>query len=148
MARRETVAGNWPILSPAAGLEDVRIRATKVATERMRGATRARCSRRIAARPPFDGTLGIVLPETGPTRVASRAARDIPAPMSPANWCSERGGRVSGDLALAGGGLDGSGLVPPARRRDGRDIAVDVVARDAAFRGAVPIRIDRANIKR
>lgn len=122
---------------PAAGLEDVRIAlapseegfALDVAGGSLLG--------------PFTGTLGLVLPEAGPTRIAIDRLEVYRTRVSGALQLGEAG--VSGDLALAGGGLDGTLALRP--RGDGAiGFAVDVKARNAAFAGPVPIALDRADI--
>ncbi|SHN56544.1 translocation/assembly module TamB domain-containing protein [Erythrobacter sanguineus] len=122
---------------PAAGLEDVRIAlapsedgfALDVSGGSLLG--------------PFAGTLGLVLPDTGPTRIAIDRLDIYRTRVSGGLVLGEAG--VSGDLALAGGGLDGTMSFRP-QSGDALGFAVDLVARNAAFGGAVPIRIDRATI--
>ncbi|MDC8754093.1 translocation/assembly module TamB domain-containing protein [Erythrobacter sp. sf7] len=122
---------------PAAGLEDVRIAlapadegfALDVSGGSLLG--------------PFDGALGLVLPESGPTRIAVDRLNIYRTRVSGGLVLGEDG--VSGDLALAGGGLDGTLSLRP-QSGDAIGFAVDLKARNAAFGGAVPISIDRATI--
>lgn len=122
---------------PAAGLEDVRIAlapsdegfAVDVAGGSLLG--------------PFEGTLGIILPETGPTRIAIRELEVYRTNVTGGLVLGDAG--ISGDLALAGGGLDGTLSFRP-QSGDAIGFAVDITARNAAFGGDVPISINRATI--
>ena len=123
---------------PAAGLEDVRIAlapgdegfALDVAGGSLLG--------------PFEGRLGLILPENGPTRIAIEQLSVYRTRVSGDVVLGEAG--VSGDLALAGGGLDGTLSFRP-QSGGAIGFAVDLAARDAAFGGKVPISIARANIR-
>jgi translocation and assembly module TamB len=123
---------------PAAGLEDVRIAlapsgegfALDVSGGSLLG--------------PFEGTLGLVLPETGPTRIAIERLEVYRTNVTGGLVLGEAG--VSGDLALAGGGLDGTLSFRP-QSGGAVGFAVDLEARNAAFGGDVPIGIDRASIR-
>ncbi|MFN3862994.1 MAG: translocation/assembly module TamB domain-containing protein [Erythrobacter sp.] len=122
---------------PAAGLENVRIAlapsaegfALDVAGGSLLG--------------PFEGVLGLTLPESGPTRIAIARLAIYRTTVTGGLVLGEAG--ISGDLALAGGGLDGTLALRP-QGEGAMGFAVDVTARKAAFAGRVPIRIDRASI--
>lgn len=55
-----------------------------------------------------------------------------------------RDSALAGDLAMNGGGLDGTLAFAP--QRGGQSINADINARDAVFAGATPVRINRATI--
>ncbi|WP_086617010.1 translocation/assembly module TamB domain-containing protein [Erythrobacter tepidarius] len=92
---------------------------------------------------PFAGVLGLVLSESGPTRIAIERLDIFRTRVSGGLALDEAG--LSGDLALAGGGLDGTLAFRP-QGKGAVSFAVDIVARNAAFAGRVPISLDRANI--
>jgi translocation and assembly module TamB len=122
---------------PAAGLENVRIVlapsgegfALDVAGGSLLG--------------PFDGLLGLVIPANGPTRIAIDRLDIYRTKVTGGLVLGDAG--VSGDLVLAGGGLDGTVAFRPLAG-DAIGFAVDLTARNAAFGGATPISIDRASI--
>lgn len=122
---------------PAAGLEDVRIALTPAddgfAVDVAGGSLLG----------PFEGTLGIIVPETGPTRIAVRELEVYRTNVTGGLVLGEAG--ISGNLALAGGGLDGTVVFRPA---GGEAVAfdVDLVVRNAAFGGGTKIAIARADI--
>ncbi|EDL48700.1 translocation/assembly module TamB domain-containing protein [Erythrobacter sp. SD-21] len=91
---------------------------------------------------PFTGALGLVAPESGPTRIAIRQLTVSETDVSGDILLVEGG--VQGTLALGGGGLDGTvGLAP----RDGRQgVDLDLTARNARFGGDTPLTIARADI--
>jgi translocation and assembly module TamB len=92
---------------------------------------------------PFEGRLGLVLPEDGPTRIAIKRLDVYRTQVSGGLTLGEAG--LSGNLALTGGGLDGTVAFRP-QGAGALSFAVDLAARNAAFGGKVPIRIDRATI--
>ena len=122
---------------PAAGLENVRIAlapsAEGFALDVSGGSLLG----------PFDGLLGLVLSESGPTRIAIERLDIYRTNVTGGLVLGEAG--ISGDLALAGGGLDGTLAFRP-QGEGAVSFAVDVVARDAAFAGRIPISLDRASI--
>ncbi|MCL9983085.1 MAG: translocation/assembly module TamB domain-containing protein [Erythrobacter sp.] len=122
---------------PAAGLENVRI-AIAPSTE---GFALDVAGGSLLG--PFDGLLELVLPESGPTRIGIERLDIYRTKVTGGLALGDAG--VSGDLAVAGGGLDGTLSFRP-QSGDAIGFAIDLTARDAAFGGAVPISIDRAAI--
>ena len=122
---------------PAAGLENVRI---ALAPSREGFALDVSGGSLLG---PFEGLLGLILPERGPTRIAIDRLDIYRTKVTGGLVLADAG--VSGDLALAGGGLDGTLSFRPLGG-EAIGFAVDLTARDAAFGGAVPIRLDRASI--
>jgi translocation and assembly module TamB len=122
---------------PAAGLKDVRV-ALEPTPEGFRVATSGQ-----STLGPFEGTLGLVMPRGGATRVAIERVRvsntDVTGNLTLGS------GAVAGKLALAGGGLDGTILLSP--RGGGQGLDIDLRARNASFGGITPIAIARAEIK-
>jgi translocation and assembly module TamB len=122
---------------PAAGLENVRIAlapsAEGFALDVEGGSMLGR----------FDGRLGLTLPESGPARIGIERLDVYRTKVTGVLVLGDAG--VSGDLALAGGGLDGTVSFHP-QSGDALGFAVDLTARKASFGGAVPISIDRARI--
>ena len=92
---------------------------------------------------PFDGTLGLVMPRGGATRIDIEALKISNTAVTGALTLGS--GAVSGNLALAGGGLDGTILL--AARGGGQGLDVNLRARNASFGGATPIPIARADIQ-
>jgi translocation and assembly module TamB len=122
---------------PAAGLENVRI-ALAPSGE---GFDLAVAGGSLLG--PFTGEIGLVLPETGPTRIALRRLDVYRTRVSGALTLGEAG--VAGNLALAGGGIDGTLALRP-QSGGAMGFAVDLAARDAVFAGKVPISVERATI--
>ncbi|MFY8048819.1 MAG: translocation/assembly module TamB domain-containing protein [Erythrobacter sp.] len=91
----------------------------------------------------FDGRLGLTLPDNAPARIAIERLDIYRTKVTGGLVLGDDG--VSGDLALAGGGLDGTVSFRP-QSGDAVGFAVDLTARSASFGGAVPISIDRATI--
>ena len=92
---------------------------------------------------PFDGTLNLVLPTDGPTRVAVNRLRVYETNVVGGLALGEGG--VSGRLALSGGGLDGEVALAPGA--DGaQSFDLDLTARQARFGGETPIGIASADI--
>lgn len=122
---------------PAAGLRDVRV-ALQPSGDGFRIETQGQ-----SMLGPFAGTLGLVMPRGGPTRLAidrltvsdTRVTGDLILGR----------GAVAGDLALAGGGLDGAVALAP--RGGGQGLTVDLRARNASFGGATPLTIARADVQ-
>jgi translocation and assembly module TamB len=122
---------------PAAGLKDVRIAlapskegfALDVAGGSLLG--------------PFEGRLGLVLPESAPTRIAIERLGVYRTTVSGAVVLEEAG--VAGDLRLAGGGVNGTLAFRP-QGGGAIGFAVDLAVRNASFGGETPISIARADI--
>lgn len=92
---------------------------------------------------PFDGALELFLPEDAPTRIAINRL-DIYRTNVTGNVVLGDAG-MSGDLRLAGGGVNGTLAFRP-QGNGAVGFAVDANARDAAFGGTTPISIARADI--
>ncbi|MBI1403442.1 MAG: DUF490 domain-containing protein [Porphyrobacter sp.] len=92
---------------------------------------------------PFEGQLDLILPETGPTRVAIERLEVYRTDVTGAVVLGDAG--PSGDLALSGGGVDGTLDFRPGQ---GEAVAfdVDLALRNARFGGATPIAVTRADI--
>lgn len=121
---------------PAAGLKDVRV-ALEPTRDGFRIATTGQ-----SLLGPFDGTLGLIMPRGGATRIDIGAFKVSNTNVTGGLTLGR--GAVSGNLALAGGGLDGTILLAP--RGGGQGVDVDLTARNASFGGATPITIARADI--
>lgn len=90
---------------------------------------------------PFEGRLLLHAPPGAPTRIAVESLR-----VWQTNVTGELvlGDAVSGDLALSGGGINGTiGLAP---RGGGQGFTVDLSARDARFGGETPLGVRRAEV--
>ncbi|MXP41707.1 DUF490 domain-containing protein [Altererythrobacter soli] len=121
---------------PAAGLKDVRV-ALAPTEDGFRIETSGG-----SMLGPFDGLLHLYAPPGGPTRVAIDRLEVWQTNVTGEVVLGE--GAVSGNLALAGGGLDGTiGLMP---RSGGQGFDVDLTANDARFGGETPLAIRRADI--
>ena len=122
---------------PAAGLADVRIAlapagdgfAIDVAGGSLLG--------------DFTGSLGLVLPANGPTRIAVDEFNIFRTRLTGALELGEGG--IVGRLALAGGGVNGTLALAPASS-GAQGFSIDLTARQARFGGAVPIAIAKADI--
>lgn len=122
---------------PAAGLRDVRV-ALAPSGDGFRIETQGQ-----SMLGPFDGTLGLVMPRGGPTRVDIESF--IVSDTRVTGDLTLGTGAVSGNLALAGGGLNGTIALAPGG--GGQGVNVDLTARNASFGGATPLTIARADIK-
>ena len=91
----------------------------------------------------FDGALELFLPENAPTRVAINRLNVYRTNVTGEVLLLEEG--VSGDLSLAGGGVNGTLAFRP-QGGGAIGFAVDLAARNASFGGATPITIARADI--
>ncbi len=116
---------------PAAGLKDVRLALAPIA-DGFRIETQGQ-----SALGPFTGTLGLFASPGGPTRIRIDQLV-VSQTRITGNLVTEAGG-VSGVLALAGGGLDGTMRI--TRRGNGHNVQGLINARNAAFDGIPPIRI-------
>jgi len=122
---------------PAAGLKDVRIALAPseegfgldVAGQSLLG--------------EFDGALELFLPENAPTRIAINRLDVYRTNVTGEVVLGEAG--PSGDLRLAGGGVNGTLNFRP-QGAGATGFAVDLAVRNASFGGATPITITRADI--
>ncbi len=122
---------------PAAGLTDVRI--ALAPSENGLGLDVAGGS----TLGPFAGALELFLPENAPTRIAINRL-DVYRTTITGDLVLQDAG-VSGDLRLAGGGVNGTASFRP-QTGGAIGFAVDLAARNASFGGATPISIARADI--
>lgn len=92
---------------------------------------------------PFNGTIGLVLPEAAPTRIAVEQFNVFRTRMTGSLELQENG--IDGRLVLAGGGINGALALAPT---DGgaQGFALDLKARQARFGGATPVAIGNADI--
>jgi translocation and assembly module TamB len=121
---------------PAAGLKDVRVGISPIPDGL--GIT-AQGQSRLG---PFNGSMGLFSPKGGPTRLQIQFLRvwqtDITGGVTLGN------GGVSGDLALKGGGLDGTIHLAP--QDGGQMVKALILARNARFGGDTPLAIGNAKI--
>ncbi len=93
---------------------------------------------------PFDGELGLALPGDGaPTRVDIDRLRVYRTDVTGALTFGDAG--ISGDLALNGGGLDGTVSIAPGPG-DAQRFDADIQARNATFGGETTIALESADI--
>jgi translocation and assembly module TamB len=92
---------------------------------------------------PFAGSLGLIIPETGPSRIAVQDLRVWRTQVAGNLLLQDAG--VMGDLRLSGGGLDGTISLAP--RNNGQSFAVNLDAKNARFGGDTPISIGTADIQ-
>lgn len=122
---------------PAAGLKDVRIalapRDEGFGLDVSGGSTLG----------PFDGRLGLILPEDAPTRIAIERLAVDRTTITGAVVLEESG--AAGDLRLSGGGINGTASFRP-QGTGATGFAADLTARNASFGGATPISITRADL--
>ncbi len=122
---------------PAAGLKDVRIALAP---------SKAGFGLDVAGGStlgPFDGALELILPQNAPTRIAINRLQVYRTNVTGDVTLGEAG--PSGDLKLAGGGVDGTiGFSPQDNGATG--FAVNLAARNATFGGTTPISIARGQI--
>ncbi len=121
---------------PSAGLSDVRV-ALSPSDQGFRIETEGG-----SMLGPFEGVLGLVSPEQGPTALAVERLQvwktDISGQLTLAD------GAARGTLALKGGGLDGTIALLP--QDGGQGFGVNLAARNAAFGGETRIALGRADI--
>ncbi len=91
---------------------------------------------------PFDGAVGLTMPEGGPTTLAIQRFTVSQTSITGNVVLGDAG--VTGDIALAGGGLDGTVALAP--RDGGQGFDVDLRASNAEFGGATKLTIRQANI--
>jgi translocation and assembly module TamB len=92
---------------------------------------------------PFSGTGGILLPQGQPA-IIQVAALNVSGTRASGNLRSDPGG-FTGQLDVAGGGLDGRLLFGPFRGH--QRIMVNLTASDARFAGPPPILVRRGTIE-
>ncbi len=92
---------------------------------------------------PFTGSIGLVVPEGGPTRIAVDELIVFRTRMTGALALGEGG--IDGRLVLAGGGIGGTLLLAPGEG-GAQGFTLDLSARQAQFGGAVPITIASADV--
>ncbi len=122
---------------PAAGLKDVRI--ALAPSEEGFGLDVAGGS----LLGPFEGALQLILPANAPTRVMIDRLEVYRTTVTGEVVLADAG--PSGDLRLAGGGVNGTVAFRP-QPGDAIGFAVDLAARNARFGGETPISITRADI--
>ncbi|WP_133364826.1 translocation/assembly module TamB domain-containing protein [Qipengyuania sediminis] len=139
-----TIAGDGPRATlvfanpyPAAGLRNVRV------AIRPAGNGFAIQTSGQSLLGPFNGDLGLVIPRGGATRIDIERLRVTDTNVTGALTLGR--GAVGGNVALSGGGLDGTVLLSP--RGGGQGVDVDLRARNASFGGTTPLTIARADIK-
>jgi translocation and assembly module TamB len=122
---------------PAAGLKDVRVALSPVA-DGFRIETKG-----DSTLGPFDGVLGLQSPPKGPTRIAIEHFKVWQTEITGGLDLATAG--VSGDLAITGGGIDGTVRLDP--KEGGQAITALVTARNARFGGARPISIGNGKVE-
>lgn len=121
---------------PAAGLKDVHVSVAPIADGI--GITTNGQSRLG----PFAGTLGLYSPKNGPTRIDIQSLRVSQTDITGGVVLAD--GAVSGDLALHGGGLDGTVHLAP--QDGGQMVKALLTARNARFGGDMPLSIGNAKV--
>lgn len=121
---------------PAAGLKDVRV---ALAPEGDGFKIETKGESRLG---PFEGTLGLVSPPAGDTRIDIRQFHVYQTDVTGAVVLGKAS--ISGDLAMRGGGLDGTVHLAP--RDGGQGVTALINARNARFGGASPISIGMAKV--
>ena len=121
---------------PAAGLKDVRVALSPI-TDGFRIETQGQ-----STLGPFNGALGLFMQPGGPTRVDVQQFRVWQTEITGGFTLADQG--VSGQLALAGGGLNGTVALAP--RDGGQGFDADIAARNARFGGTTPLAIGNARI--
>ncbi|MFN7159942.1 MAG: flexitail domain-containing putative surface protein, partial [Erythrobacter cryptus] len=123
---------------PAAGLKDVRI----ALAPRAEGFGLDVAGQSLLG--PFDGALALVLEADAPTRIVIDRL-DVERTRLAGAVVLGPGG-PSGDLSLSGGGITGTARLRP-EGAGATGFVLDLAARNAAFGGAVPISLARAELK-
>lgn len=121
---------------PAAGLKDVRV-ALSPEGDGFRIETKGES--RLG---PFNGLIGLTMPPGQDTRVDIRQFRVWQTDITGGVTLGKDG--VAGQIALAGGGLNGTVSLAP--REGGQGFDADITARNARFGGASPLSIGNARI--
>ncbi|MCW1381246.1 translocation/assembly module TamB domain-containing protein [Novosphingobium sp. KCTC 2891] len=122
---------------PAAGLKDVRV---ALSPTRDGFDIETKGDSRLGE---FAGTLGLVAPRGADTRIEVRTFHVYETDVTGAVVLGKAG--ITGDLALAGGGLNGTVHLAP--RDGGQGVEALVNARNARFGGNKPISIGAAKIE-
>lgn len=91
----------------------------------------------------FTGSIGLVLPEGGPTRIAVDEFNIFRTRLTGALELGESG--IDGRLAVAGGGINGTLALAPAEG-GAQGFSLDLAARQARFGGELSIAIASADI--
>ena len=91
----------------------------------------------------FTGSIGLVLPENGPTRIAVDEFNIFRTRLTGALAVDDTG--IEGRLAVAGGGVNGTLALNPASG-GAQGFSLDLAARQARFGGAIPLAIGSADI--
>lgn len=121
---------------PAAGLKDVRVALSPIADGfRIETGGESRLG-------PFAGAFGLFMPQGGPTRIAIERFRVWQTDVTGGVTLGDDG--VAGQLAMTGGGLNGTVLLAP--RDGGQGFDANITARNAKFGGASPLSIGNARI--
>lgn len=121
---------------PAAGLKDVRVALSPIADGfRIETGGDSRLG-------PFAGAFGLFMPQGGPTRIDIERFRVWQTDVTGGVTLGDAG--VSGQLAMIGGGLDGTVMLAP--RDGGQGFDANVTARNAKFGGTSPLSIGNAKI--
>jgi translocation and assembly module TamB len=121
---------------PSAGLKDVRVALSPIADGfRIETAGESTLG-------PFNGTLGLFMQPGQATRVDIQQFRVWQTDVTGGLTLGDQG--VAGQIALAGGGLNGTVQLSP--REGGQGFDANVTARNARFGGARPLSIGNARI--
>lgn len=122
---------------PAAGLRDVRVAVAPISDGfRIETAGESTLG-------PFEGTIGLFSSPNGPTRLAIEKFRVWQTDVTGTLLLGKGG--ASGDLALTGGGLDGT--VRLDLRDGGQALHALLTARNAKFGGATPLSIGNGRVE-
>lgn len=121
---------------PAAGLKDVRVALSPIA-DGFRIETGGQ-----STLGPFNGTLGLFMPPGGATRIDIQQFRVWQTDVTGGVTLGKDG--VAGQIALAGGGLNGTVALAP--REGGQGFDANVTARNARFGGTRPLSIGNAKV--
>ncbi|MCX7285129.1 MAG: translocation/assembly module TamB domain-containing protein [Novosphingobium sp.] len=121
---------------PAAGLKDVRVALSPVADGfRIETAGQSTLG-------PFNGAFGLYMPPRQATRIDIERLRVWQTDVTGGLTLGDEG--VAGQIAMVGGGLDGTIALAP--REGGQGFDADVTARNARFGGATPLSVGSARI--
>ncbi|WP_084355853.1 translocation/assembly module TamB domain-containing protein [Novosphingobium lentum] len=123
---------------PAAGLADVRVALAPIA-DGFR--IEAKGGSRLG---PFEGTIGLFSSPNGPTRLAIERFKVWQTDVTGTLLLGKAG--VAGNLALNGGGLDGTIRIDP-HGGGGQAIAALITAHNARFGGPTPLSIGNARLE-
>lgn len=121
---------------PAAGLKDVRVALSPIA-EGFRIETEGQ-----STLGPFNGALGLFMPQGGATRIDIERFRVWQTDVTGGLTLGKDG--VAGQLALVGGGVNGTVALVP--RDGGQGFDANLTARNARFGGTRPLSIGNAKV--